>query len=181
MPQLTSSVPTSTAYIDWLFRVSHPYKLCAYSALFLMLTACSGFAGDWPNLAEPFPDPKERERVIEHANPVAPTRAPTESPLTSSDAVKLLKAIQTQFAKDTSAYKGAKAHFAAAMGEDKTDYWNEAQLALTRLSHTASRLDAILNADTIKSSDVWMRVLRLKKEQDTYLVKERRLLAGIKP
>ena len=149
--------------------------------LFLALAACSTQSGTWPNLAEPYPDPNERNRVIERANPVEPTLVHDESPLTRSTAFKLLESTRARLETATAEYLSVKSKLDAATGEDRTDYWNEAQLSLTRLSHTASRLDTIIASDKLMDAPVWDKTRLLKIEKDKFLVAEREALAALKP
>jgi len=147
-----------------------------------MLSACGSLSGDWPNLAEPYPDASERDRVIERANPVAPTTMMhDDQPLTRSTAFKLLTSTRAQLKKANTEYLNIKAKIAAAVGDDKIDHWNEAQLSLTRLSHTASILDSILLSESLKAAPVFATTAALKSTQDIFLVTERKALAALKP
>jgi len=181
MPHFISSLLLSTAYKDWLFRVSNILKFILFSALSLLISGCASLSGDWPNLAEPYPDASARDRVIERANPVQPTRVQDESPLTRSSAYKLMESTRAQLSTARESYLAIKAKLKNASGDDQTDLWNEAQLSLTRLSHTASRLDGILNSEKLKDAPVWVSASALKNTQDTFLVVERKALAVLKP
>lgn len=156
-------------------------KICVYASLFLTLSGCSSLSGSWPNLAEPYPDASERVRVIERANPVEPTIAQDESPLTRSTAFKHLESTRARLEKAQEDYLAVKAKIKSASGEDKSDLWNEAQLLLTRLSQIASRLDAILLSEKLKDAPVQATTITLKDTQDAFLVSERKLLAYLKP
>ena len=146
-----------------------------------LLASCSSLSGDWPNLAEPYPDASGRNRVIEHANPVDAPTPSADQPLTRSTAFKLLESTRARLGKDTTQYETVKAKITVASGDDKTDYWNEAQLSLTRLSHTASRLDSIIFSEKLKSAPVWTNAASLKDKLDLFLVAERKQLAALKP
>jgi len=134
----------------------------------LLLSACSGGKGDWPNLSDPVPDPSEREREIVRSEippsiptskPQPPVRpalsggvapAPLSDPIpgTEKDASDLLLKIKEVLRDETLAYRKAKAKIAEAEeGDAQQDAWFSAQLALTRLSRTASRLDTLLALD----------------------------------
>lgn len=156
-------------------------KKYGFLALLLMLNGCSSLSGDWPNLAEPYPDTTERDRVIERANPVEPSVVKDESPLTRSTAFKLLESTRASLLRERGNYASIKANIADSEGDDRIDYWNEAQLALTRISQTASDLDAILDADMLKDAPVWAEARQLKEEEDRFLVSERKLLKTLKP
>ncbi len=131
----------------------------------LLLSACSSGKGDWPNLSDPVPDPSEREREIVRSEipagvsdgtPLSPDRqalsgeaspAPTGDPVPTSEeeAADLLMAIKEALRSETLSYRQAKARIAEAEeGDALQDAWFSAQLALTRLSRTSSRLDTLL-------------------------------------
>lgn len=131
----------------------------------LLLSACTSGNGDWPNLSDPVPDPSEREREIVRSEipghipsgkPAPPSRpaltgeaspAPTadQLPASEEEASDLLQAIKEALRDETLAYRKAKARIAdAEEGDALQDAWFSAQLALTRLSRTASRLDTLL-------------------------------------
>lgn len=180
-PYLGISLKASTAYKDWLFRVSNTMKPFLIVLISFSLISCSSLSGDWPNLAEPFPDASDRNRVIERVNPTPPPTVQDNGPLTRSTAFKLMESTRARLKNATTTYLAIKAKIAPASGEDKTDYWNEAQLALTRLSHTASRLDTILFSEKLKPAPVWASATALKNAQDLFLVAERKSLATLKP
>jgi len=171
----------STAYKDWLFRVSHILKTYSLITIFLLLSACGRLSGDWPNLAEPFPDASERNRVFERSKPVDPVFSEDKSPLTRSTAFKLLESTRTKLETAKTVYLNARAKISDSSGEEQLINWNEAQLSLTRLSYTASRLDSILETENLKGTPVLSNSQILKSEQDVFLVAERRALAALKP
>jgi hypothetical protein len=165
--------------------VSKTLKPYVYCLVFLLVSACSGFSGDWPNLAEPIPGPEARERVTERAQPVRPVIDPVseqrESPLGRSAAFKLLESTRARLEKATLTYQKVKDALISTTGDDKTDLWNEAQLMLTRQSHTASRLDSILQSKALQGAPVMATAMLLKNQQDAFLVSERKALAALKP
>jgi len=161
--------------------VSYAPKIIVVSVLSSLLSACSSLSGDWPNLADPYPDASQRERVVERANPVAPTLLEDESPLTRSGAFKLLESTKARIGNAQKAYQTIKGEIASAENDDKLDSWNEAQLLLTRLSHTLSRLDAILISEKLRDAPVWASALQIKNSLDGYLVNERKALAKLRP
>lgn len=143
-------------------------KFVSIFTLVLSLTACSGGKGDWPNLSDPVASPSERERdivrseippAIPTSKPTPPTRpvltgeaspAPNADPLpgTEAEASDLLLAIKEALRDETLAYRKAKAKIAEAEeGDAVQDAWFSAQLALTRLSRTASRLDTLIGLE----------------------------------
>lgn len=133
-----------------------------FSAMTL-LAACSSGDKEWPNLSDPIPDAKERETVDKSAvtpaqKPPVPVRPaltgdvaalPTGDPLpnTPSEAETLFEDIKKALREETLAYRQAVAKLAAVTGDELQDAWFSAQLALTRLSRTASRLDPLLEMD----------------------------------
>ena len=153
--------------------------------LSLPLAACAGFSGDWPSLADPYPSASERERVIERAQPAAPVLFTDQSPLNKSAAIKLLTSVRARLDNAVTKYQGVVASLKDAhTGDDRDlqiDLWNEAQLSLTRLSHTASQLDAILETERLSPAPVWENARKLKQQQDMYLVAERRTLGDLRP
>lgn len=150
-------------------------------ALSCALTACSSLSGDWPNLAEPYPDASERDRVIERAYPTEPAANENSQPLTRSTAFKLLQSTRARLKSAKAEYLAIATKLADATGDDKIDLWSEAQLSLTRLSQTVSRLDSIIHSDTLQSAPVWEKANTLKNTQDIFLVAERKTLAALKP
>lgn len=145
------------------------------------LTACSSLSGDWPNLAEPYPDASERERVIEQAYPAEPITNENNQPLTRSTAFKLLESTRARLEAAKTNYLAITTKLANPAGDEKNDLWNEAQLSLTRLSQTASRLDSIIHTDILKDTPVLEKATTLKNEWDIFLVTERKTLAELKP
>lgn len=159
----------------------HHFKFVLVSALFLTISACTSLSGDWPNLAEPYPVAADNQRVIERAKPTKPMRD-TETPvLTRSAAFKLFESTRARFEANKTTYLAAKAKITESTGEDQLDNWNEAQLSLTRLSHTLSRLDGILSSETLSDAPVFASTRTFKETQDVFLVSERQMLARLKP
>lgn len=125
-----------------------------------LLAACSGHDKDWPNLSDPLPKAEERERVDKSAvtpaeKPPAPVRPvmsgaaasqPDEDsmPQNPEEAASLFDDIKKALREETLAYRQAVAKLGSATDESLRDAWFSAQLALTRLSRTASRLDPLL-------------------------------------
>lgn len=163
-----------------------------------MLAGCSIGGGDWPNLSDPLPDPKDRERQIERAEAQAPVdpnlplpasrpgmkgavpKAPTEdtAPTTESEAATLLKDIKESLRLETLAYREAKAQISGAEGEDLQDRWFAAQLALTRLSSTASRLDALIG---FEAPEIAAQANTEADILEKFIVAERQKLFETKP
>jgi len=156
-------------------------KIAAISLIFFGISACSSMDGNWPSLADPLPDASERVRVIERANPTMPNREAPESMLTRSTAFKLLESTKARMEKAKEEYIAAKAGLSGLSGEDALDQWNEAQLALTRVSHTLSRLDQILITESLEDAPVWQSASNYKDQEDRYLVQERAALSALRP
>ncbi|WP_417450106.1 hypothetical protein [Kordiimonas sp.] len=144
-----------------------------YVSIFIALTAlgaCSHQDGEWPNLSDPLPDTADRNRpdtsaVTPNVKPPAPVRPalsgeaialPDKDPLPQSEsaAMSLLDEIKKNLREETLAYRQAVARLGTADTDKLQDMWFSAQLALTRLSRTASRLDPLLEMDmpTVKSA-----------------------------
>lgn len=158
-------------------------SLLLLSSLFFV-SACSGTGGDWPNLSDPLPDASERERVLERAQPTknsAPSTTERDNPMTVTVAIKLVTAVQADIENAQKKYLDVKNAITTAEGEEKEIAWHEAQLLLTRLSHTADKLDSIIYAKQMKSENVWARASQIKNTHDTYVAGERQKLNSLKP
>ena len=137
-----------------------------YVSIFIALAAlgaCSHQDEDWPNLSAPLPDEAERNRVDSAAitpsvKPPAPPRPVLSGdvsalpdadprPETAEAAASLLEDIKKDLREETLAYRQAVAKLASASSDQMQDAWFSAQLALTRLSRTASRLDPLLELE----------------------------------
>jgi hypothetical protein len=156
-------------------------KTPIFLTLSMALAGCSGMSGDWPNLAEPFPEAAERERVVERAKPTEAPKVETESKHTRSTAYKLLESTKARINTAKAYYEAVKTMIPRTEGEDKQDHWNEAQLALTRYSHTLSRVDQIINTRGLQDAPIWNRALAFKEAHDAYLVQEREALTELTP
>jgi len=146
------------------------------------MSGCSS-SGDWPNLSDKMPDPALRGRTVERADPSVTPRPQEQAPTTSAEAETLLAAVAADIASAQETYAQAVAAFRAS-GENNGDsvhLWLEAQLALTRLSQTASRLDVILFNDNLASSELGLRSRAAKDRVDTQVVAARQALAAQKP
>ncbi len=160
----------------------------------VMATACIALAAcvnkeGWPNLSDRLPDTKERNRVIERANPSLEPRPQDMEPQTLQSANKLIADVKQ-------ASEALKLEFEDALnvarinapnaGTDATKQefahlWFEAQLALTRLSQTANRLDPLLFNAAIKDSLIQSTAKQEKLAIDTYVVAMRQELGSLKP
>lgn len=145
----------------------------------LTLAACSR-SGDWPNLSDKMPDPAQRERVIVQTDPSAQPREIPDALTSEQEALSLLEDI-------TKSLSAARAEFERSMAaieptaEDARIRWMSAQVAVTRLSQTASRLNAILFSDFLNGAEVQTTARRLKDETDQIVVEARQTLAKSEP
>jgi|GEM_PF-1400761 len=174
-------------------------KFVSIFTVALLLSACSSGKGDWPNLSDPVPDPSEREREIIRSEipagvstgkPVPPNRqalsgeaspAPTDDPIPTSEAEAsdLLQVIKEALRDETLSYRKAKARIAEAEeGDALQDAWFSAQLALTRLSRTASRLDTLL---TLEIPRIVAEAAAEAKIMERFVVDERQKLFESRP
>ena len=146
----------------------------------LLITAACTRSGDWPNLSDKMPDPTERNRVIERAEPSTEPRPAPQAIVSEQDAIKLLS--------DTAAaIEAAEAEFNTAMnawkqenGEARTN-WMSAQVAVTRLSQTVSRLNDILFSEALNGTDTWQKATELKDRVDLLVISARQELGKSTP
>ncbi len=159
-----------------------------------LLAACSSQDKEWPNLSDPLPDAKERERVDTSTvtpaeKPPVPTRPalkgeatslPENDPLPESpdEAATLFEDIKKSLREETLAYRQAVAKLASATGEELQDAWFSAQLALTRLSRTASRLDPLMEMELPELHD---QVVSEAEIIERFVVGERQRLTESEP
>ncbi len=160
--------------------LKHQIKLSPLMAL-VVLAACSS-GEKWPNLSDKLPDTAERNRVLERSEPTAAPRAEDTTPLSETDAMELLASIENSV-------KTAKKDFTAAMATwrsntavaDARSNWMGAQLAVTRLSQAASRVNNILfNAD-LKNGAAWASAQSLKDNVERLVEEARQELAANTP
>jgi len=161
--------------------------ICLLSLVLLAaLPGCSS-NGDWPNLSDKMPDPASRNRVIERADPSVTPREQDQPPASIEDAETLFNTIKADIETARSAFTLALEAFKSSTqagsdtAEDKVHLWLETQLALTRLSQTASRLDAILFSDELATSETNRRSREVKDRIDAEVVAARQSLAAQKP
>lgn len=147
-----------------------------FVSLFILaggLSACTSGSGDWPNLSDPLPREADRNVALEPAmmpdvtpgvKPVVPSRPGMTgeisatpdtdvAPATEQEATALLESIKKTLREETLAYRQAKARIAESADEARQDAWFQAQLALTRLSQTANRLDGLMVLDMATLAD----------------------------
>lgn len=173
------------------------------ASVFVVLTflaACSTGGSDWPNLSDPPPSAEDRNRTLEPSRttdivpgvkPQPPTRAslsgeaapaPGTDPLpaTETEATDLLDTIKKSLREETLLYRETKAKIATASDpESLQDAWFAAQLALTRLSRTASRLDGFALLESMPS--VAETALSEADIIDRFVVGERQFLMESEP
>lgn len=150
-------------------------KNIAYCLLFSALAACAG-GKDWPNLSDPLPDPADRNRVELKAAPVAPSTMETTPPTTEAEAAATLNEISEALPQELKEYRLALGVFEAATADDaRQDGWLDAQLKLTRLSRTLSKLDPLIDGRP-DSSASQQKALELKGFYEALVVEERQRL-----
>ena len=150
--------------------------------LMMAFAGCSS-TGDWPNLSDKMPDPATRTRAIERADPSIAPRVEEKVPTSLAEAEALLATVTTDAGAARETYVQALEVFnnAGPDNNDKVHLWLEAQLALTRLSQTISRLDVILFDDGLATSELGERAKAQKQDIDALVVAERQALAAAKP
>lgn len=137
-------------------------------------------AGDWPNLSDKMPDPATRARVIERVGSAAQPRSIESAPVTTEQAETLLQSVQAAAADGANLLNEAFRVLDDRMAENDQEamhLWLEAQLALTRLSHTASRLDPIIFSADLLASDVHKKSRAEKDRIDAIVIEARQKLA----
>jgi hypothetical protein len=142
--------------------------------------------GDWPELTSDVPDAKERERVIERLNPSSYVQPVAISGILSEgEANTVLQEVITTTKSEKQMYLQDKAIYTAieiaTESGLKLDAWFGLQLALTRLSHTGSRLDTLINIKNFPFADVQIHAKQLKVKLDEFVIRERQALVEIKP
>lgn len=156
------------------------------SLIFLALLPGCGMGGDWPNLSDRMPDPATRARVIDRADPSVAPRELDAAPQTPTDAQALLAEIEqairvAQGDFETSMQSFETSRMATGGDSDALHSWMEVQLMLTRLSQTASRLDAILFSTPLSGTAVHAAARETKDRIDTLVIAARQRLAAIRP
>lgn len=154
----------------------------------LFVGACVSRDG-WPNLSDKLPDTAERSRVIERVDPSVAPRPQDIEPQTPQTASSLIadvkqasEALKLEFEKALNTVRmNATQTGTDASQQEFAHLWFEAQLALTRLSQTANRLDPILFDSAMKDSPVQSAAKQEKLAIDTYVVAMRQELASLKP
>ncbi|WP_262692870.1 hypothetical protein [Kordiimonas aestuarii] len=169
-----------------------------YVSIFISLSvlgACSHKDDNWPNLSDPLPDTEARNKtetasITPSVKPPAPPRpvlsgeaaalpdAQDPVPQTADEASILLEDIKKALREETLAYRQAVAKLGTVADGDVQDAWFSAQLALTRLSRTASRLDPLteLEMPRVKSE-----ALTEADIIERFVVGERQRLADSEP
>ncbi len=172
-----------------------------YVSIFIslsLLSACSSSDKDWPNLSDKLPDASERERTPEGTDPasVTPSAKPAPpprpvmtgdistppnddpAPQSLSEANTLLEEIKKALREETLTYRQTVAKLGTAASEELQDIWFSAQLALTRLSRTASRLDPLTELELPQIADAASTEAEIIER---FVVGERQRLADSEP
>lgn len=160
----------------------------AKKSLFLMIlasiiplvTACSS-GGDWPNLSDRMPDPTERNKVIERTDVTTTPRPIDEQPQSPQSAATLLANVRSDLDTMSSAFETAMQAWRGSGEADSKDLWMGAQLAVTRLSQTSSRLDPIILSEVLKGSAVVAEAQTAKAQIDEIVAEARKELASRAP
>lgn len=159
-----------------------PRFLSQSSILVAILLVCSGCtrSGDWPNLSDKMPDPAERNRVIERADPSSEPRPVPQAIVSEQDATQLLADTIDAVANAETNYEVAMQTWQQSEDEIRTS-WMGAQLAVTRLSQTVSRLDEILFSQPLAGTATKETAAKLKERVDAIVITARQELAANEP
>lgn len=150
-----------------------------FIAVLLAGTACTR-SGDWPNLSDKIPDPAERSRVIERAEASSEPRPAAQAIASEQDAAQLMLDVINSLVQLEAEFNTAMATWKQNGGEPRTD-WMSAQVAVTRLSQAASRLDEILFSEALEGSSTMAEALHLKTRVDATVIAARLELASNEP
>jgi len=156
--------------------VTQPAKNIVLSLVFCSLAACAG-GKDWPNLSDPLPDPADRDRVRLEAAPTELVAPGAPAPASPADVAAVLEEVSTALPLELKAYRLALTAFDGAADDDaRKDSWLDAQLKLTRLSRTLSRLDALTEGAPDMTSAPYRQAAELKAFYEALVVEERQRL-----
>lgn len=150
-----------------------------FVAILLVLAACTR-SGDWPNLSDKMPDPAERNRVIERADPTSTPRAAPQAVTSEQDANRALADVLAALGNAEAEFNSAMEVWRLGEGEIRTN-WMSAQLAVTRLSQTVSGLNGILFSTELEGSPAKQEAAQLKARVDAIVVAARQELASKEP
>ena len=157
----------------------HPIKLVALLPM-LLLTACSS-GEKWPNLSDKLPDVAERNRILEKADSTATPRTTDAAPLTETDALQLLATINNDVTRAADQFSAAMTYWEQSPETDRRSAWMGAQLAVTRLSQTVSRVNNILFNEDLDGSNVQVQAQALKSRIESTVTAARQKLAKSAP
>jgi archaellum biogenesis ATPase FlaH len=147
-----------------------------------IIAACAGKDDNWPVLTSDVPNAKERDRAIERVSPAKYDNTATSTNIsTESAADTLIKDVKSLTQKETDSYLQAKQRYTNLDAQEKNDAWFGLQLALTRLSHSGSKLDALLDSQNTNLTGYIEEAASLKTSVDAFVISERQALAAIKP
>ena len=154
-----------------------PLILC----LTVLVSACSN-KGDWPTLVDKVPDAQERDRVIERVTPSVDERIAPDAEIHSrEEALQLMKDIMLAIEAEQKTYLIAKKEYENTVSNEKNSIWFGLQLALTRLSHSNSRLDSLIYSKNTAANDVKKEARIIKTSMDKFVIEERKALSVLKP
>lgn len=145
-----------------------------------LIAACSS-NGDWPNLSDRMPDPAERNKVIERTDVTTTPRPIDEQPQSPQSAATLLANVRDDLDVAKAAFDAAMQTWRDSEEPDIKSLWMGAQLAVTRLSQTSSRLDPIIVGEVLQGSKVVADALTTKAQIDEIVIEARRELASRAP
>ncbi len=155
------------------------------SLLMLGLAGCSAYNSDWPSLTDSPERAESRERVIEAIDVPSYEAPPSAPPATIIEARERLAAIEQDIKNDRTIFKDQLAAYEMLETEAKTDAWFALQVALTRLSHTMSRLDPVI--DLLQTDNpagfesVAQNASEIKANLNSFVIEARQKLISLEP
>lgn len=146
-------------------------------AMTMSLAACSSYNQDWPSLNAPLPKEEDRVRVTADPSGERPNAPESEEVISIENATILISEAVTARDMARLSYDKAVQAFIDADEDEKRDFWNGAQLALTRLSQSLAPLDDLIFSTNTELNQYKMEAQGLADKLDEYVVAERRNLA----
>jgi len=160
-------------------------KSALASLLMLGMAGCSAYNSDWPSLTDSPERAESRERVIEAIDVPSYEAPPSAPPATIMEARERLAAIEQDIKNDRTIFEDQLAAYETLETEAKTDAWFALQVALTRLSHTMSRLDPVIDLlqtyNPAGFESVAQNASDIKANLNSFVIEARQKLISLEP
>ena len=163
------------------------YKTLKILTITLLATGCSGYAGTWPNLNDPLPNPDERKRIhIISDVKISPFEEIDSKSISFTEHQNLTASVNLRIQDAWLAFDKIRSSIEAqGDAEDKLIAWTGSQLALSRVSDEVNELRGLFtkpisnaNAETV----LYQRSLEERLSQlDKQLSAAKEVLAAQKP